>query len=117
MCHITKIITDFHRSYTTSDGHHSHCKICFNTTTKIRKNNQRLKLIKDFGGICVKCNFDDPRALQFDHKNGGGNAEFRLLGSSKYYKKISKEPQKYQLLCANCNAIKRITNKEHRIGK
>jgi hypothetical protein len=29
------------------------------------------------------------------------------------FEKCSKNPEKYQLLCANCNWKKRIQNKEH----
>lgn len=71
------------------------------------------------GGKCVRCGFDDPRALQIDHINGnakddqnnrhqyGGIRIFRL-------RKMSDEELRstYQLLCANCNWIKRSENKE-----
>lgn len=71
------------------------------------------------GGECVECGFDDKRALHVDHINGGGNQERKELKSvTKYYKKIissvTEEKEEYQLLCANCNMIKKINNKEHR---
>lgn len=73
----------------------------------------REKIIKKYGGKCIKCNFSDSRVLQIDHINGGGQKEFRLLGSGKYYKNILKDTTgKYQLLCANCNSIKKYENNE-----
>ncbi len=76
----------------------------------------RLVLLKHLGDKCVRCGFSDPRALQIDHINGGGRNERTKLGGI-YYKKvlesiINKEG-KYQLLCANCNFIKRYENNEN----
>lgn len=71
------------------------------------------------GSKCVRCGFADSRALQIDHINGGGNQELSYdRGGEGYYLKIVKEVesgnnQKYQLLCANCNWIKRCENNEH----
>jgi hypothetical protein len=72
----------------------------------------RTKLLALFGGKCVRCGFDDKRALQLDHVNGGGRKEFRDLGAWSLYRKALKHPEGYQLLCANCNWIKRYEEKE-----
>jgi hypothetical protein len=61
----------------------------------------------------------DPRALQIDHVHGGGSGkrtrEHRGPNET-YYNHILKEikagSRDYQLLCANCNWIKRYENKE-----
>ncbi len=72
----------------------------------------RLKAIEALGGKC-KCGFSDWRALQIDHINGGGNKERKNIGWAKLYNKIIAGTIKgYQLLCANCNFIKRHENKE-----
>lgn len=67
------------------------------------------------GGICVKCKFTDKRALNVDHVNGGGGKEAKSFGGS-YYKKIRTKIEggstDYQVLCANCNQIKRHENDE-----
>ena len=70
------------------------------------------------GGKCVRCGFDDPRALQIDHINGDAVKE-RIKGIPGYstyriYLNILKGTPlcEYQLLCANCNWIKRFDNKE-----
>ena len=70
------------------------------------------------GNKCARCGFLDTRALQIDHINGGGKRERRKLGQYGELLKIIKylketdENAEYQLLCANCNIIKRIENNE-----
>lgn len=66
---------------------------------------------------CARCGFDDIRALQIDHINGGGTNRRRqlgLFGGSHFYKwlQLNKYPEGYQVLCANCNWIKRTENNE-----
>lgn len=72
------------------------------------------------GGVCNKCGFNDSRAFQIDHINGGGCTELRssIFGNKiTYYRHVIKSVKanenKYQLLCANCNWIKRHENDEH----
>jgi hypothetical protein len=73
----------------------------------------RHEIIMVLGGCCVMCNFSDMRALQIDHINGGGTKEIRSFSNRmKYYRHVLKNTHKYQLLCANCNWIKRHENKE-----
>lgn len=77
----------------------------------------RISLLTLMGNKCIKCNFEDIRALQVDHINGGGCKEKKIM-TRNYYKavieSILKEEGKYQLLCANCNWIKRTENREVR---
>lgn len=63
------------------------------------------------GRQCVRCGFDDIRALQVDHVNGGGWKQQR---GWTLYRSVLKDPEEYQTLCANCNWIKRHENKEYR---
>lgn len=69
----------------------------------------RLRIIRHLGGKCRWCKFDDWRALQVDHVVGGGIKERSALTATAYAKKIlaSLPGEVYQLLCANCNQIKR----------
>mgnify|MGYP001601059596 CR=1 FL=1 len=65
-----------------------------------------------FGNKCVRCEFSDSRALQIDHIAGGGSMD-RTNGS--YYRMLvlsEKARSKVQLLCANCNWIKKVENNE-----
>lgn len=83
---------------------------------------QRLKdaVYALLGRKCAKCGFEDSRALQIDHINGGGKADIQKIvrGESSrvaYHKAILSNPEAlrcYQILCANCNWIKRYENKE-----
>ena len=81
-----------------------------------RKRNceRRIELLNFLGGKCVKCGFSDWRTLQIDHINGGGTRENKESGNNLYqhYTRIKKNPEKYQLLCANCNWIKKYENNE-----
>ena len=66
---------------------------------------------------CIRRGFDDVRALQLDHINGGGCADkkFQKDKLSEYVWILRNETEgkkKYQLLCANCNWIKRSERKE-----
>lgn len=81
---------------------------------KIRKT---LKSI--LGTNCANCGFSDIRILHVDHKNGGGLKEIRAFKTNyNMYKFYSENPEiakeKLQLLCPNCNWLKRINNNENR---
>ena len=77
----------------------------------------RLLLLNYLGGECVRCGFSDYRALQVDHVDGGGVIELNQLKSGKfplkYLEIIKKNRSGYQLLCANCNWIKKYENEEN----
>lgn len=81
--------------------------------TRERIKKLRHNIFKKYGNKCVKCGFSDWRALQIDHKNGGGQKERNKISKSKYLKKVLEDDNNnYQLLCANCNWIKRFENRE-----
>jgi hypothetical protein len=71
------------------------------------------QLYELLGNKCCKCGFNDIRALQLDHILGDGYKERK---NRKYYSYYVNNPLeailKLQLLCANCNWIKRIKYKE-----
>lgn len=75
----------------------------------------RERAILLLGGRCVKCGFSDHRALQFDHINGGGNRERNSgirAGAHLHRRVLKGNHEGLQLLCANCNWIKRYENNE-----
>jgi hypothetical protein len=73
----------------------------------------RAEVLEKLGGTCVRCGFSDPRALQVDHIHGGGGVERRILGNGALLRKVLADTKGlYQLLCANCNSIKRYEEKE-----
>lgn len=72
----------------------------------------RREVLYLLGNRCVRCGFEDQRALQIDHIKGGGTAEQRDIGSTQLLRRVraawnSGDRGTYQLLCANCNWIKR----------
>jgi RNase P subunit RPR2 len=67
----------------------------------------RAAAINKLGNVCCKCGFSDPRALQIDHIYGSGSQERKTLKTEDLFLKVLKDPSPYQLLCANCNWIKR----------
>ena len=86
--------------------------------------NQRikLKLLELYGGRCNHCGIIDSRVLQLDHKYGNGiedrmsASNGRNIGGTYLYTLVlsgKRSKENYQILCANCNWIKRFENKEH----
>lgn len=83
----------------------------------------RLEIVRLLGEKCsnphclVPNGCSDIRCLQIDHVNGGGRKELEKFNSRVLYYKFVLEQIKYgskdyQLLCANCNWIKKYENKE-----
>jgi hypothetical protein len=64
------------------------------------------------GNKCCKCGFSDIRALQINHINGNGRKHRNSVNSVTFYRSIIKSlnenKHEFQILCANCNWIKRV---------
>lgn len=84
-----------------------------------RRERERAKTLKEkvlslYSGKCTWCSYNDPRALQLDHINNDGYKERcgnSRMNASLRNKKILADPSyaaKFQLLCANCNQIKKV---------
>jgi hypothetical protein len=81
-----------------------------------------LALISGGAVACKHCGFSDWRALQIDHVNGGGMYDRDTLAGLTNlwtFRRKLRDPEyliaarlKYQILCANCNWIKRHEKKE-----
>ena len=79
-----------------------------------RHNRSQMKVvIEKMGGKCESCGFDDWRTLQVDHKTGTGGA--RQHTYIIYAHILQGHTSGYQLLCANCNAIK-ASERNERVG-
>lgn len=79
--------------------------------------NLRKSTLESLGGKCINCAFADFRALQIDHINGGGSRERKTKSFGGNFhmhvlRSFMAKENKYQLLCANCNWIKRFENNE-----
>ena len=63
------------------------------------------------------CQVDDDRCLQIDHIRGGGSVDIRLRGGNGsmvvyYLKHLDEAKRNLQVLCSNCNWVKRDRNNE-----
>ena len=69
-------------------------------------------------GKCQRCGFNDFRALSIDHVNGGGFQHYKTLRArgSEFYHWLRKHnyPLGFQVLCMNCQWIKRSEKGEVR---
>jgi len=78
----------------------------------------RLLIIERLSGTkCKRCGFDDVRALQLDHIKGDGMKDRKRFKNDQYmwfyyYDHPEQARKKLQVLCANCNWIKRYENDE-----
>ena len=79
-------------------------------------------LFEAMGGKCTKCGFDDHRALCIDHIKGDGKTHrygsgTRITGANLYRMLLASPEEiegRFQLLCCNCNQIKKLTCGEGR---
>lgn len=115
-CREMKPLNEFYKVSTGKRPRYSaYCKEHDLQRSREQRQAKRLAVLEEMGGKCVRCGFDDDRALQIDHVKGGGTAEHQLMGTTAaFYSKVLANPDDYQLLCANCNWIKKVENNEVR---
>lgn len=135
------LLTDYHKSTKYKAGVQSKCKSCskemadeYKPKRKLwlkrymAKNGEKIlsykrdwrrglkeKIFDKHGRVCKHCGVKDIRVLQIDHVNGDGYKERTASKNNwgEYLIHILKdETNSYQILCANCNWIKRIENGE-----
>lgn len=106
----------FARAKKRRDGIRAICKDCEGVIGKAKKNALREQVFDKLGHACARCQFSDKRALQIDHVFGGGNQEHSEISNpQKFLRKVLGDTQGlYQILCANCNWIKRAEQREER---
>lgn len=84
------------------------CNVCYGQDKKRHRHRLRKKLDKIKSNyVCEICGFEDWRALQYHHKDGVDKS-FELgnaVNRAKSIKKIKKEIEKCQCICANCHQI------------
>lgn len=117
-CTRVKQITDFLVDYDQKEKKKYRmdvCRECYDDVFVLEKGEKRQammrqKVVTHLGGKCAWCDFYDPRALCIDHIFGEGNLE-RKSGKNWYslYREILSGDRdwEFQVLCANCNSIKR----------
>ena len=69
----------------------------------------RKRLLEMYGDTCVRCGFDDVRALTLDHIGCNGAEERKRLGERGVYLRALEvfRPNEYRTLCMNCQFIVR----------
>ena len=114
VCTLPKNETEFGKA-NRRGGLRSYCKECEKDYQKNRLNILKEKIFDKLGHVCCKCGFADKRALQIDHRNGGGNQEHKKVKNHESFLNLVLRDvdNRYQILCANCNWIKRIENREN----
>lgn len=118
-CDTVKASLEFHRNAGRHDGLSVYCSPCLRAFNQEHHRTMRLKAIEHLGGECLHCGYlDDDRALVFDHVEGGGLAERKsgVVGVGTFRAVLVDTVDRYQLLCANCNQIKKV-DKGEGIGK
>jgi hypothetical protein len=96
------------------EQHSEYCKIYFRELKR--------KVFVKLGNKCMNPYnlahgdfLNDIRCLQIDHVHGHGTKERKKHSSSKFLAKVLADTKgNYQLLCSNCNWIKRFENGETR---
>jgi len=106
---------DTRKQYAGQNRVRSQCKVCEREYSRHKRSILKERVFKVLGDRCTRCGFSDKRSLQIDHVNGSGVAEHaEVKNPGKFYLKVlSDTTGKYQILCANCNWIKRAENNEN----
>ena len=82
------------------------CGKCASEAVTRHRQQRKAKLVKEHGGICVKCGYHKcVAALTFHHRDPSDKS-FSLSGNGcpRSYEKMQKEALKCDLLCMNCHA-------------
>ena len=75
----------------------------------------RLAATAKLGDCCAKCKNKNSNLFCIDHLFGNGRADrARFVNENQFFKDVVDNPWKYQLLCHNCNWIKRHERREVR---
>lgn len=86
----------------------------YSSQNAYRKKIRAIVLAK-LGNKCRRCHFKDPRTLQIDHVLGGSAKLYRSVHHGQLLLGLAKGTiplADFQLLCANCNWVKRYENNE-----
>jgi hypothetical protein len=78
--------------------------------TTLQYHELKKSILNKYGSKCARCGFSDWRALQLDHVNNNGaeDREESRDGNGVYNSALKDKDGEFQLLCANCNSIKRL---------
>jgi len=98
----------------------ANCNILYDYDTGRRKHvtPEHLAVIELLGGKCANCGNTDPRVLQVNHVDGGGNIEYKAYRSFRGLYRVILNGERpindLNLLCGNCNVLYEYERKERR---
>lgn len=108
-----------HNAYTKKYRKTPKGRLIWLATMKRRNEKLRLEVLRFYSPnlTCQRCGCNDIRALSIDHIRGGGlkhRKELKLI-NQKFYRWLKKNnyPFEYQVLCMNCQWVKRHENNEN----
>jgi hypothetical protein len=116
-CKNTYPASGFYRDSNKADGLRALCRQCTIDIQGVglgKGTNAvlRLSVIDKLGRRCVRCGFEDVRALQVDHVNEDGSHHRQIVTKNNvnrlYREMLADTFGRFQVLCANCNWIKRF---------
>jgi len=81
------------------------CKKCDWIENYSRRTYNRNVLIKEHGGKCIRCGFNNPLALDFHHKDKALKSFSISFRAFRSLENLRLEAAKCELLCANCHRI------------
>lgn len=117
-CQEDRPVEEFYRDRARGDGLAVLCIAHQRAVSRASSERKRREFLDKLGGKCERCEFADWRALQIDHVNGDGHLErAEKRGTTVHYRRVLANRERYQLLCANCNWIKRYEQGEAFSGK
>ena len=112
-CKKEKLTSQFYRDATRKDNLTCWCRDCMVSANNKQLEQLKIEVLTHYGNgklSCVRCGFEDIRALTIDHIKGGGWKHRRSLGLSgnMFYRWLQRNsyPKGYQTLCMNCQLIK-----------
>lgn len=82
------------------------CKECNRNYQREYRASVRRQAHRALGSTCCDCGIADERVLQIDHIDGGGRADRAGRGYLAILRAVAAGEPGFQLLCANCHAIK-----------
>jgi len=125
-CHEVKDTIEYNKHKKTKDGLQTYCKVCSRLkNTSYYKNNKdkqislinkgrrdrkerNRRFIFDYllKNSCIDCGENDPRVLEFDHRENKTANVSDLLKRVTSLEKIQEEVKKCDVRCANCHRRK-----------
>jgi transcription elongation factor Elf1 len=99
------------------NGNHTYiCRVCNRSKIKKYYDHKKNLVFSHYGADCRCCGETEVSFLSIDHVNNDGHLEkwpsgHRIAGRQLYQRIVRDNyPDKYQVLCMNCNHGKRMNN-------